>query len=100
MAHLFSEFNFESEKVIVSVSRWNKILGKVMFGIEIEEKTKFGPSWRMVFGYFARRQRLGGFLDWNRSQEKMQPWQQFVAIALLWDWTGKSHTKCELRMLE
>lgn len=83
LAHLFSEFNFESEKVIVSVSRWNEILGKVMFGIEIEEKTKFGPSWRMVFGYFARRQRLGGFLDWNRSQEKMQPWQQFVAIALL-----------------
>ncbi len=71
-----------------TVKEWNGLLGQVIFGVENPEGEAFHPTFRLLIGYFARRERDQGFIEWSRSQEKMQPWQQHLAITYLMglDW--------------
>lgn len=64
---------------------WCELLGMAMFGLPAvtEESEKYHPSFRMLFGYFARRERDGGFFDPFRHAEMMQPVQQKVALSYL-----------------
>jgi uncharacterized protein YydD (DUF2326 family) len=72
---------------------WKTVLGHMWFGLparrENEDKTRFEPSFRSLFSYFARRQSGGGFLDPTRNAEKQQNWDQQVTISYLLglDWT-------------
>lgn len=72
---------------------WKMVLGHLWFGLpalrENEDKSRFEPSFRSLFSYFARRQSAGGFLEPTRYAEKQQNWDQQVAISYLLglDWT-------------
>ncbi len=66
-----------------TLTEWNALLGQLNFGIENPTGESFYPTFRMLIGYFARRDRDHGFIEWSRSQEKMQPWQQSLAISYL-----------------
>lgn len=61
---------------------WCELLGRVMFGLG-DESEKYRPTFRALFGYFARRDRSGGFLDPFRHAEKMPTVAQNVALSYL-----------------
>ena len=79
--------------MFLRVKDWKEVLGALVFGLADGERN-FGPSFRMLFPYFARSRRVtangndDGFLDPRRHSVKMQPWQQQVALAWMMglDW--------------
>ncbi|AKT37245.1 ABC-three component system protein [Chondromyces crocatus] len=65
---------------------WNANLGCLMFGLPApagQEERRFGPTFRSLFSYFARRQGSGGFLRPEQHAEKQSPWDQQVAVTFL-----------------
>lgn len=77
-----------SNRLFISNSHWRTVLGQFMFGLE-EETGTYGPKFRSLFSYFARRQSSNGFLDHMRQSEMQQVCDQQVAISFLvgLDWT-------------
>ena len=79
---------YERGARFLRVKEWKEVLGKLVFGLPVEQQT-FSPSFRMLFPYFARSRRVtatgsdDGFLDARRHSVKMQLWQQQVALAWL-----------------
>lgn len=67
---------------------WKDVLGHYWFGLS-ESDSKYEPSYRSLFSYFARRQLSGGFHQpWCHSI-KQQAWDCQVSISYLLglDWT-------------
>jgi len=69
----------------ISNEQWKSSLGALWFGIEepLEPATKYGPSFRSLFSYFARRQESGGFQTPVQHTGKQLPWDQQVAVSFL-----------------
>lgn len=77
----------------ISNTNWRKTLGYLMFGLkgreEDEDGSKFGPTFRSLFSYFARRQSNQGFTSPIKTSSQQQPGDYQVAISFLLglDWT-------------
>ena len=56
-----------SGALFISNTNWRVVLGRLMFGLmegdEGVQASKFGPTFRSLFSYFARRQPAGGFIS-------------------------------------
>lgn len=80
----------ETGNPYVSAENWKRILGRFMFGLsDGSEDDSFHPSFRSLFGYFARRQLDGGFDSAFDIVRKQKTWAPQVAISYLLDvdWT-------------
>ena len=80
-----------AESYEFSNEQFKNILGRKWYGIEpsSEENNRFGPTFRSVFSYFARRQGSGAFQTPSQHSARQQLWDQQVAISYLLglDWT-------------
>lgn len=81
-----------SSRSILSNENWKEVLAQLVFRIADdgeEDTTKFSPTFRSLFPYFARRQPSQGFSSAFQQSGKQQPWDQQVAISYLLglDWT-------------
>ncbi len=94
------------ESYVLTNANWKSILGSTFFNIlvnngededENEEddegakilKNKFKPSIRSLFGYFARRQSEGGFLQplFHTSKQKLYDQQVSISFLMGLDWS-------------
>lgn len=77
----------KSGDLVFSNEQWRALLGAVIFGLpldtEEDEKSRFRPTFRSLFSYFARRQNSGGFVLPTQQSGKQQPWDQQVAVSYL-----------------
>jgi uncharacterized protein YydD (DUF2326 family) len=79
--------------LLISNTNWRVVLGGLMFSLmeddESVQASKFGPTFRSLFAYFARRQSAGGFISPIKQSIQQQTWDQQVAISYLLglDWT-------------
>ncbi len=74
---------FATEKLI-AIKDWRDHLGKQVFGLSAEEdRCTFGPTFRSLFPYFARRERTSGFLEPELHDRKQPPWNSQVAVSYL-----------------
>jgi len=77
----------------LSNTNWKTVLGAVIFGLREDTDpnmgTKFSPTFRSLFPYFARRERAGALKDPIMQSDKQQLWDQQVALSYLinLDWT-------------
>lgn len=73
--------------LIFSNEQWRTLLGTALFGLplgsEEDEQTRFRPTFRSLFSYFARRQNSGGFVAPTQQSNKQQPWDQQVSMSYL-----------------
>jgi uncharacterized protein YydD (DUF2326 family) len=89
---------------------WKAVLGAIWFGLPIENENDdarvFGPTFRMLFSYFARRVLSGGFFKPSRYSTDQQLWDEQVALSYLIgiDWTQsqrlQEHRKQEKTAME
>lgn len=74
----------------ISNTNWCHTLGANWFGLDAppDTETKFQPTFRSLFSYFARRQSSGAFQYPTQQAAKQQIWDQQVAISYLlgMDW--------------
>lgn len=86
-ANLFGELDFSQT---LSNEDWKMVLGQMMFGLPDKiQSTKFAPTFRSLFPYFARRKSSGGFLSPIKQNNQQPLWDQQVSISCLLglDWT-------------
>jgi uncharacterized protein YydD (DUF2326 family) len=81
-----------SNRLTISNENWKVILARLVFNLaddDEEDTTKFNPTFRSLFSYFARRQSSQGFSSAFQQSGKQLPWDQQVAISYLLglDWT-------------
>ena len=71
--------------LIISQANWKLVLGTLLFGLPTndEAKGRFGPTFRSLFSYFARRQGSGAFVQPTQQSGQQQNWDQQVAISYL-----------------
>ena len=83
----------KTEKLLISNNGWRAVLAELLFEVSVTDDgrstQKYGPTFRVLFPYFVRREEEGGFsspLDHRSGQLK---WEQQVAISYLigLDWT-------------
>lgn len=81
-------------EAFASVDDWKDFLGTVWFGIPSTRTgtafdVKRAPTFRMLFGYFARRSRDVGFAHFDRYSERQPEADAQVALSYLLglDWT-------------
>jgi uncharacterized protein YydD (DUF2326 family) len=78
----------KSGHLVLSNADWRAVLGNKMFGLPDADEDddgahRFGPSFRSLFSYFARRQNSGGFSVPQQHSTKQQPYSQQVAVTYL-----------------
>lgn len=71
----------------ISNTNWKTVLGNSMFDLLSEqdssEASRFGPTFRMLFAYFVRRQSAGAFTSPFKQSEQQTKGEQQVAISYL-----------------
>jgi uncharacterized protein YydD (DUF2326 family) len=69
----------------ISNTNWCHTLGAKWFGLDAppDSDTKFQPTFRSLFAYFARRQASDAFQTPTQQASKQQIWDQQVAISYL-----------------
>lgn len=77
----------KSGDLVFSNEQWRAVLGDIFFRLSVEpedeQHARFGPTFRSLFSYFARRQNGGGLLWPIQQSSKQQPWDQQVAVSYL-----------------
>lgn len=77
----------KSGDLVLSNEQWRDLLGSVFFGLSAdpddEGRSRFAPTFRSLFSYFARRQNGGGLLSPTQQASMQQPWDQQVAVSYL-----------------
>lgn len=75
----------KSGDLILSQTNWKLVLGALLFHLPTNEEARgrFGPTFRSLFSYFARRQGSGAFVQPTQQSGKQQNWDQQVAISYL-----------------
>lgn len=75
-------------------TQWKVVLGAKMFGLRNGEEegspsARFGPTFRSLFSYFARRQKSRAFSSAKKQAEMQATWDEQVAVSYLLglDWT-------------
>ena len=75
----------------ITNENWKRALGTLWFGITTDpnDDSRFRPTYRSLFAYFARRQESGGFQTPTLQSSKQLLWDQQVAVTYLLglDWT-------------
>jgi uncharacterized protein YydD (DUF2326 family) len=79
-----------SENQYLSVSTWKELLGHCYFGLPIPTANTpfdepYSPTFRSLFGFFARRVLEGGFLHVNRYADKQQEIEAAINLCFLLD---------------
>ena len=71
--------------LVLSNTHWRTDLGALLFDLPTnpDATSRFGPTFRSLFSYFARRQGSGGFVQPTQQSGKQQNWDQQVAISYL-----------------
>jgi uncharacterized protein YydD (DUF2326 family) len=79
----------DKDQLSISNENWKSVLGKLIFGLNPEKSSAFGPKFRSLFSYFVRRQLDGGFARPQQQSSMQQPADQQVAITFLLglDWS-------------
>lgn len=66
---------------------WQSVLGKLSFNLELSDDGRnpeeYGPTFRMLFPYFVRRQEEGGFLNPTQHRSGQFAYEDQVAISYL-----------------
>ncbi len=77
----------KSGDLILNNEQWRQVLGQLLFGLPTErdgeERSRFRPTMRSLFCYFARRQAAGGMLSPTQQSNMQQAWDQQVAVSYL-----------------
>jgi len=77
----------KSGDLVFANEQWRALLGAVLFGLNPDtdegEPGRFGPTFRSLFSYFARRQNSGGLIAPTQQSSKQQSWDQQVAVSYL-----------------
>lgn len=76
----------QSGDLVLSNSDWKVVLGALMFNLmesEESETLRFGPSFRSLFSYFARRQNAGGLQSPDQQSTDQQLFDQQVNLTYL-----------------
>jgi uncharacterized protein YydD (DUF2326 family) len=72
---------------VFTQEQWKTLLGATFFGLSVDsddqEHSRFRPTFRSLFSYFARRQNSGGLLAPTQQSSKQQSWDQQVAVSYL-----------------
>jgi len=78
-------------RLLISNTHWKAVLAASMFGLgdNEEDESKYAPTFRSLFAYFARRQAAGAFLEPVQQSSDQKTWDQQVAVSFLigFDWT-------------
>ena len=82
----------DSDELFISNTSWRTVLGVVMFGLSDGyegQNKRYGPTFRALFSYFARRQSANAFSSPEKQSEKQLVWDQQVMVTYLLglDWT-------------
>lgn len=76
-----------SGDIIFTNEQWRALLGAVFFGLTTDrdgdQPSRFGPTFRSLFSYFARRQNAGGLINPTQQSSQQQLWDQQVAVSYL-----------------
>lgn len=82
-----------TERAYVQLGEWKRFLGNAMFGLPSQpNRTDFArpasPTFRAMIGYFARKDREGGFLYPERQTETQQrsSWQSCLSYMFGLEW--------------
>lgn len=75
---------------------WTKILGLFHFGLNTEKDKPYGPSYKSLINYFARRNGTkGGYIDPFKQTNKQQPFDVQINNAFLlglgWEFSRNFH---------
>lgn len=79
------ELNKKTGDLVLSNVHWRADLGALLFGLPTDPDaiSRFGPTFRSLFSYFARRQGSGGIVKPTQQSAPQQNWDQQVAISYL-----------------
>ena len=66
-----------------SVKEWKDVLGSMMYGLSMEQNTKYGPTFRSLISYFVRRDSQGGYSDPFLNNSRQPAWNEQVNNAYL-----------------
>lgn len=79
------ELDKKSGDLVLSNTNWRADLGALLFALPTDPDaiSRFGPTFRSLFSYFARRQGSGGFVQPTQQSGPQQNWDQQVAISYL-----------------
>ena len=71
--------------LVLSNEQWKSNLGALFFGLpsDSDGQTRFAPTFRSLFSYFARRQGGGAFVKPTQQSGHQQRWDQQVAVSYL-----------------
>lgn len=75
----------KSGDFILTQANCKLVLGALLFDLPTNDGAlgRFGPTYRSLFSYFARRQGSGAFAQPTQQSGKQQNWDQQVAISYL-----------------
>lgn len=79
------ELDKKTGDLVLSNTNWRADLGALLFDLPTDPEaiSRFGPTFRSLFSYFARRQGSGGFVQPTQQSGPQQNWDQQVAISYL-----------------
>lgn len=79
------ELDNKTGDLVLSNTNWRAYLGALLFDLPTDPDaiSRFGPTFRSLFSYFARRQGSGGFVQPTQQSGPQQNWDQQVAISYL-----------------
>ncbi len=79
------EIDKKTGDLALSSTNWRAGLGALLFDLPTDPDalSRFGPTFRSLFSYFARRQGGGGFVQPTQQSGPQQDWDQQVAISYL-----------------
>lgn len=79
------------------VPEWNDTLGRLLFGLEIEHREKYSPTFRSLVSYMARRNgQTGGYQDPFGHYSRQLGWDRVLNSAYLLDMDWESVARLQL----
>lgn len=79
--------NKKTGEYFITNGAWRGILGKLAFDMTLAEDGRsieeHGPTFRLLFPYFARRQEDGGFFEPTKQRSGQFAWEDQVALSYL-----------------
>lgn len=101
------EIDKKTNRQMLSIRDWNKVLGTLMFGIQtMYDDLEYAPTFRSLISYFVRRNgQKGGFLNPFEHYKNQVEWDKQVNNAFLlglgWEYASKLQIlKDRIKVLE
>ena len=83
---IFGKTDSKGKSVKLKNDEWKFCLGQLWFGLPKRSKseiTRFSPTFRSIFPYFARRSADNGFSNPTQHSKQQQKWNQQVSLSYL-----------------